>query len=519
MLLRTALSVVLTALAGATNAQDGGPSVAKQSNAFEAAYREYVDLALPLASETPSQIEPDSQTASKLLAAVDKVLKITSAEVAALEGSVTAPMGRSGPGARPWIGIALEKDARGLRIAEVVGGAAKQAGLQRGDVVLTVDGKPAARVQDFTVQVLSHRVGDKARIRIVREEEEKDVVVQLEARPPDKRQLFWSWHNSDFAWKRLNLRIYLVMGRFARLRLMKSPGKVFVGGDGMEYPGVSFEVTCTTVAADYEADYKGACPLLSAPIPKARLVSAEQDGGAGYLEAVKKTIAELVEFLPDHKLPAELVVIEHEGQQEAGGEFEKRVQRMQIAARSYNPSASQDAPAPIIKIRTLFERAKRSKLRDQGEWRPGLYDENRAENSLESAGNCALILQRSTIDRFETNMQAMARDKVRAAEAERAQHLVQAVESQKADNQRLKTIKSKFGARIARCADLGIQAAGLRKKRRHSEAELVERTRKELYDSLNEDAEFLATQTQMSDIELARMKDNIGVRCFPSAQK
>lgn len=65
----------------------------------------------------------------------------------------------------------------------------EQAGLQRGDVILAVDGKPVSTSEDVQAQINRHRVGDKARLTILRQDgTRKEVVVTLGRRPEALRQ-------------------------------------------------------------------------------------------------------------------------------------------------------------------------------------------------------------------------------------------------------------------------------------------------------------------------------------------
>jgi Do/DeqQ family serine protease len=69
---------------------------------------------------------------------------------------------------------------RGIFIAQVVpGGAAAQAGLREGDVIVGINGQPVGAVNDFRIQVSSTPPGSEITLKIVRGGREQDVRVRL----------------------------------------------------------------------------------------------------------------------------------------------------------------------------------------------------------------------------------------------------------------------------------------------------------------------------------------------------
>jgi S1-C subfamily serine protease len=71
-------------------------------------------------------------------------------------------------------------------IASVVAGtAAEKAGLQKGDVILSVSGKDVSTFDDLRAIIVSSREGDEIELRISRDGAERTVKVKLGARSQD----------------------------------------------------------------------------------------------------------------------------------------------------------------------------------------------------------------------------------------------------------------------------------------------------------------------------------------------
>jgi len=72
------------------------------------------------------------------------------------------------------------KRPRGVHIASVVeNSAADEAGLQKGDIVLKVDGKEVDKPNELQAAIALHRPGDKVRLTIWRDKDEKEFTVTL----------------------------------------------------------------------------------------------------------------------------------------------------------------------------------------------------------------------------------------------------------------------------------------------------------------------------------------------------
>jgi serine protease Do len=101
--------------------------------------------------------------------------------------------------ARGWLGVEIQsvspeiasslglKNEKGAIIATVVpNGPAAKAGLEQGDVVTAIDGKPVDDNRDVTRKVASVTAGTSTTFTVNRQGAEKDIKVQIGARPDDK---------------------------------------------------------------------------------------------------------------------------------------------------------------------------------------------------------------------------------------------------------------------------------------------------------------------------------------------
>jgi serine protease Do len=94
---------------------------------------------------------------------------------------------------RPWLGATLSEPWQvsyglpaptGLTVTDVAAdGPAAQAGLQVGDQILAVDGRPVHTVDELIAVLWSHSVGDSVALTIVRGGTQTQVQVTLAARP------------------------------------------------------------------------------------------------------------------------------------------------------------------------------------------------------------------------------------------------------------------------------------------------------------------------------------------------
>ena len=99
-------------------------------------------------------------------------------------GSYSA-MGRSTVGKnRAFLGVHPKSGAKGVEIISAIESdtAAYQAGLQKGDVILSVDGVSVRESDQLTAEITRHRAGDRIRIKYLREGTERTTVAKLDGR-------------------------------------------------------------------------------------------------------------------------------------------------------------------------------------------------------------------------------------------------------------------------------------------------------------------------------------------------
>lgn len=97
------------------------------------------------------------------------------------ESTASAPNASSNePG---WLGVALTalpSEQAGVQIRDVFPGSpAQAAGLQNGDIILQIDGTAAQRPQQVIASVLSHRLGDRVGLVLVRQGQQRLINVTL----------------------------------------------------------------------------------------------------------------------------------------------------------------------------------------------------------------------------------------------------------------------------------------------------------------------------------------------------
>jgi predicted metalloprotease with PDZ domain len=85
---------------------------------------------------------------------------------------------------QPFLGVSIERNEDGrARLKNIIPGSpAETAGLDRGDVILAVDGK-AVDEDGFFRAIETHKPGDTLRITLLRQGELKDLPVPLIANP------------------------------------------------------------------------------------------------------------------------------------------------------------------------------------------------------------------------------------------------------------------------------------------------------------------------------------------------
>ncbi len=98
----------------------------------------------------------------------------------------------------PWLGIEhrqlLPEEAKRLGVPEgkgtmvfgvVPGGPAASAGIQQGDLITAIDGKPLKAANDLGTDIRSHNAGDRIQVAVLRKGREMTLTVTLGAVPPD----------------------------------------------------------------------------------------------------------------------------------------------------------------------------------------------------------------------------------------------------------------------------------------------------------------------------------------------
>jgi S1-C subfamily serine protease len=69
-----------------------------------------------------------------------------------------------------WLGIYPQANEDGLLLTGLVaGGPAEKAGLERGDLILSVDGKPVESLRELYAAVRTHRPGETVGLQVLRE--------------------------------------------------------------------------------------------------------------------------------------------------------------------------------------------------------------------------------------------------------------------------------------------------------------------------------------------------------------
>lgn len=88
------------------------------------------------------------------------------------------------------LGVKLKPDAQELEIDDVQDkSGAKDAGLQKGDVIIAIDGKPVAKLEDLAAVLKDRKAGSTAKLTYRRSQEEKSADVRLMARSEMSEEL------------------------------------------------------------------------------------------------------------------------------------------------------------------------------------------------------------------------------------------------------------------------------------------------------------------------------------------
>jgi membrane-associated protease RseP (regulator of RpoE activity) len=87
--------------------------------------------------------------------------------------------------AEAWLGVFFRMTTEGAEVREVVvDSPADSAGLERGDVITRVDGKPVTEAHPLNERILAHEPGDEVELTILRDDDEVFISVELGKRPP-----------------------------------------------------------------------------------------------------------------------------------------------------------------------------------------------------------------------------------------------------------------------------------------------------------------------------------------------
>lgn len=100
---------------------------------------------------------------------------------------------------RGWIGVKIQpsltltgnssKIAEGLLISGITeGSSAAAAGIEAGDIIISVNGKPVDSAQNFARQIAETSIGSEIALNIWRQNQEKEVKLKIEAMPSDNTQ-------------------------------------------------------------------------------------------------------------------------------------------------------------------------------------------------------------------------------------------------------------------------------------------------------------------------------------------
>lgn len=107
------------------------------------------------------------------------------ADFAPLDKALRAPVEAAGGASRgvpAYLGVAVARDGARLIVAAVQAESpASKAGLEKGDVLMRVDGQAIATADAFRQALQNHRSGDKVRLETLRGDKSRDVTVALAA--------------------------------------------------------------------------------------------------------------------------------------------------------------------------------------------------------------------------------------------------------------------------------------------------------------------------------------------------
>jgi Do/DeqQ family serine protease len=148
----------------------------------------------------------------------------------------------------PWIGIATQtltpelaahfslQEQRGVIIRAVEPGSpAARAGLQRGDVILSLDGRPITSSEEYLQRERTYTSSDKLRLRLVRDREEREVVVTAIRFPHEKAdEITWQLLGLALTEKGGELTVTKVRPESPAARIGFRPGDMILGVAGIQ---------------------------------------------------------------------------------------------------------------------------------------------------------------------------------------------------------------------------------------------------------------------------------------------
>lgn len=114
----------------------------------------------------------------------DGYIGISFAIPANLVMNVAESIIRTGRWERPWIGILMRETPAGVRVMEVIGNSpASRGGLLVGDIIQSVDGQPVDTSSGVQRAIFRRKIGDPARVTIVRDNAPLDINLVTETMP------------------------------------------------------------------------------------------------------------------------------------------------------------------------------------------------------------------------------------------------------------------------------------------------------------------------------------------------
>ncbi len=159
--------------------------------------------------QTDAPINPGN-SGGPLINVMGEVVGVNSAIIAGGQGigfaipsnmakSVSAQLKEKGKVTRGWIGVSIQsvspeiakafglKEEKGALVADVVAGSpAEAAGIKRGDIIVSFDGKEIKNSTDLPVRVAETPLGETVTVRVLREGKETDLSVKVSEMPEGK---------------------------------------------------------------------------------------------------------------------------------------------------------------------------------------------------------------------------------------------------------------------------------------------------------------------------------------------